>query len=76
MRKQQRAAVDTAVRMASVDAKLALAHAAEAENDRDSSNMRALDDERKLDVHGWDFVSPHAIEQEYVQTLASSVSLI
>jgi len=69
MKKLQRAAVETAVRMASAETKVA-------SNEGGKMHTSVGTTERELEVAGWDFVSPHAIEQEYVETLASSVSLI
>ena len=102
LKKQQRAAVETAVRVANVDARVALAkdglaQRAAAKSGRSSLtraadaapmlvdedaghallvNQREVEAEIRLDVPRWDFVSPHALEQEYIETLSSSVSLI
>ena len=73
LRKQQRAAVETAVRMAATDARTAKARKGGGQGDEQA---RILEDDRELDVPKWDFVSPHAVEQEYVETMASSASLI
>jgi len=61
LKKQQRAAVDTAAKMAK----------AEIDQQTDKA-QRAAD----LDVNGWDFVSPHAINQEYVESQTMSASIV
>ena len=72
LKKQQRAAIDTALKMASADAKSKMAH----ENERDTASELMRSKEKQLEVMSWDYVSPHAIEMEYVETIASSVSLL
>ena len=61
LRKKQRAAVDVAVRMADSESK-------------DQSAPSAQHDSTV--ISGWDFVSKHAIEAEYVEFMESSVSLL
>ena len=57
------------------EARSAKAHLAK-QHTRSSAIERELENELELDVPDWDFVSPHAIEHEYVELLASSVSVI
>ena len=78
LKKQQRAAIETAGRIATVDAKTALARRALGESGAAGSDAIGVDEELqdRLHVPDWDFVSKHAIEQEYVETIASSVALI
>lgn len=66
LRKQQRAAVETAKEMASAD-----------EKDQRRSSKR-LPHHKELDLHlpGWDFVSPEAITQEYMETMATQVHIL
>ena len=70
LRKQQRAAVETAQKMASLERKAALGEQGS------STSGPSERDVARLGVPGWDFTSPHAIAQEYVETIASSVSLV
>ena len=80
LRKQQRAAVDTATKMAAVERKLAQAKedAAAQKTEAERAARLAMIDEKveDLKVDGWEFVSQHAVEAEYVETIASSVSLL
>ena len=92
LKKQQRAAVETAMRLAKVDAKIKQAQemvssepgGSGAEGSGDSAMVTALRDRAAKEVQnaerylvpGWDFVSRHAIEQEYVEMIASSSSFI
>jgi len=62
LRKQQRAAVETAVNMAKAD--YAGANGSQGSGGKD------------LDVTGWDFVSSHAINQEYVESQVAAVSMV
>ena len=64
LKKKQRAAVEMAVRMAN------------SEKQDEQKERLAADTSGPEDVVGWDFVSKHAIEQEYVEIMASSVSLL
>ena len=80
LKKQQRAAVETAVRMATIEASVAKARDA-AEHLGDEAERKARLDKlasraAELRIDGWDFVSPHAIDAEYVETITSSVSLL
>ena len=68
LKKQQRAAIETAVRIANSDEKKTPAEGGTASST--AAHVRALD------VDGWDFVSPHAIEQEYVENIAHSVAML
>uniref|UniRef100_A0A7S3BPB6 cGMP-dependent protein kinase n=1 Tax=Haptolina ericina TaxID=156174 RepID=A0A7S3BPB6_9EUKA len=63
LRKQQRAAVDTAVNMAK----------AEYAGSQQSAAGQSRTD---LDVEGWDFVSSHAINQEYVESQTTNASIV
>ncbi|KAL1520053.1 hypothetical protein AB1Y20_023528 [Prymnesium parvum] len=62
LRKQQRAAVETAVNMAKADV-------AGAKGVKGSSGNSS-------EVAGWDFVSSHAINQEYVESQVAAVSMV
>jgi len=72
------AAIETAVRMAGADAKAAAARQSSEVANGDAAEVasRELQNEARLLVPEWDFVSKHAIEQEYVETIASSVTLV
>jgi serine/threonine protein kinase len=72
--KKRRAAMETAQQIAKVEEKSAVAH--EHEGETRGPNSKALEQERLVEIDGWNFASPHAVEQEYVETIASSVSLI
>jgi hypothetical protein len=61
LRKKQRAAVDVAVRMADSESKVQSAPSTQHDS---------------IVINGWDFVSKHAIEAEYVEFMESSVSLL
>ena len=74
MKKQQRAAIETAVRIADVEAKAEEQGSGGQPGAPHLSGVSASGHE--LGVSGWDFVSPHALEQEYVENIALSVSLL
>ena len=95
LRKRQRAAIETAQRMASVDKASEAKKAAAGDAAGDETNLTKLTREERalraatrspavdelaaeegLNVDGWDFVSQHAVEAEYVETLTSNVSLL
>ena len=61
LRKQQRAAVETAVNMAKADY---------------SSTQNGAGGGKDLNVEGWDFVSPHAINLEYVESQVANISMV
>jgi len=60
------------LRLANVDAKSTLVHSRAGDAVADQEIIM----EGRLHVPEWDFVSPHALEQEYVEMIASSVSVI
>jgi hypothetical protein len=81
LRKRQQAAIETAVKMASVEAKqaeqLAALNSGVVNEGERKARLAALEGrEELLRVDDWDFVSRHAIEAEYVENVASSVCLL
>ena len=78
LKKQQRAAVETAVRMAAVEKSSKAARSDSKTMTEKERRARALklDQEDEMNLDAWNFVSRHAIEAEYVETIASSVSLL
>jgi len=66
LKKKQRAAVEMAVRMANAENRDAAA----------PSQTGGTNAQDAKHVDGWDFVSRHAIEYEYVDNLSSSVQLL
>ena len=71
LRKQQRAAVETAKEMARADKK---DHLHDAHQKHASS--KKIPHNKELDLPGWDFVSPEAITQEYMETMATQVHIL
>ena len=72
LRKQQRAAVETAKEMARADKKDHLREA----HQQHTSTRRMPPHNKAHDLPGWDFVSPEAITQEYMETMATQVHIL
>jgi len=75
LRKQQRAAAETAKEMAKADTKDKLKEGGGKHGLMKHGSSKHASD-AKLDIVEWDFVSPEAITQEYMETMATQVHIL